>query len=35
LNIVYRIVTRYQGAVSVDSEAGVGTTFTVRFPLQD
>lgn len=32
LNIVYRIVTRYQGTVSVDSEEGVGTTFSVRFP---
>lgn len=34
LNIVYRIVTRYQGSVSVDSEEGVGTTFSVRFPTE-
>ena len=34
LHIVWRIVTRYEGTVSVDSTPGVGTTFTMRFPVQ-
>ncbi len=34
LNIVYRIVTKYLGQVTVDSALGDGTTFTVRFPLE-
>lgn len=33
LNIVYRILTRYHGTIAVDSEEGVGTTFSVRLPL--
>lgn len=33
LNIVYRIVTRYQGTVSVESELGQGTTFHLRLPV--
>lgn len=32
LNIVYRIVARYRGTVSVRSEVGKGTTFELRFP---
>jgi signal transduction histidine kinase len=32
LNIVYRILTKYRGTITVDSEVGAGTTFTVRFP---
>jgi PAS domain S-box-containing protein len=32
LNIVYRIVTKYEGTIDVESQEGVGTTFTVRFP---
>jgi PAS domain S-box-containing protein len=32
LNIVYRIVTKYQGTVEVESMEGVGTTFTLKFP---
>lgn len=34
LNIVYRLVTKYRGAVSVESKVGEGTTFSVRFPVQ-
>ncbi|MBX2801598.1 MAG: response regulator [Myxococcales bacterium] len=33
LNIVYRIVTKYRGQVTVDSEVGQGTTFSLRFPV--
>jgi len=32
LNIVYRIVTKYQGHISVRSAPGEGTTFTLTFP---
>jgi signal transduction histidine kinase len=32
LNIVYRILTKYRGQISVESEVGQGTTFLVRFP---
>jgi PAS domain S-box-containing protein len=32
LNIVYRIVTKHEGTIEVDSTEGVGTTFTVKFP---
>jgi signal transduction histidine kinase len=35
LNIVYRIVTKYRGTVSVDSEVGSGTTFDLRFPITE
>ncbi len=34
LNIVYRIMTRYRGHISVDSEMGQGTRFTLRLPLE-
>jgi len=34
LSIVYQIVTKYGGTISVESEEGKGTTFTVRFPVQ-
>ena len=34
LNIVYRILTKYRGQVSVESAEGEGTTFTVSFPLE-
>ncbi len=33
LNIVYRIVTKYEGTIDVESREGVGTTFTIKFPL--
>jgi len=32
LSLVYKIVTKYGGTISVDSEEGKGTTFTIRFP---
>jgi PAS domain S-box-containing protein len=32
LNIVYRIVTNYQGTIDVESKGGIGTTFTLKFP---
>lgn len=32
LNIVYRIVTKYRGTISVESEPGRGSTFELRFP---
>lgn len=32
LNIVYRIVTKYEGTIEVESTEGVGTTFTIKFP---
>jgi signal transduction histidine kinase len=33
LTIVYRIVTKYNGFVSVASKLGEGTIFTIKFPL--
>ena len=35
LNIVYRILTLANGSISVDSEYGKGTTFTVVLPLTE
>ena len=35
LNIVYRIVTKYQGHISVQSDEGSGTAFVMRFPRED
>ena len=32
LNIVYRLVTKYRGSITVDSAASGGASFTVRFP---
>ena len=34
LNIVYRILTKYQGTVTLESTVGTGTTFHLRFPAQ-
>lgn len=34
LNIVYRLVTKYRGTVTVQSTVGEGTTFVVQFPSQ-
>jgi PAS domain S-box-containing protein len=33
LSIVHRIVTKYGGAIAVESEEGHGTSFRIRFPL--
>jgi len=35
LHIVSRIVDKYDGTISVDSQGGNGTTFTLRFPARD
>lgn len=35
LHIVWRLVTKYGGSISVDSKAGIGTTFSMRFPIED
>ena len=35
LSIVYQIVTKYGGSINVESEEGRGTTFTLRFPVQN
>jgi C4-dicarboxylate-specific signal transduction histidine kinase len=32
LNIVYRLMTRFGGAIGVESTVGEGTVFTLRFP---
>jgi PAS domain S-box-containing protein len=34
LNIVYRIVTKYEGTVDVESKEGIGTTFIIKFPIR-
>lgn len=34
LNIVYRIVTKYQGQITVESSPGEGTAFLIRFPRE-
>ncbi|MCB9685902.1 MAG: response regulator [Alphaproteobacteria bacterium] len=34
LNIVYRILTKYRGQITVESTEGEGTTFHVRFPIE-
>jgi two-component system NtrC family sensor kinase len=33
LSIVHRIVTKYGGAITVESQEGHGTIFRIRFPL--
>lgn len=33
LSIAYEIIQQHQGSISVDSEVGSGTTFTVRLPI--
>jgi len=35
LNIVYRIVTKYQGNITVQSTEGEGTVFTLHFPADE
>ncbi len=34
LNIVYRIVTKYDGTIDVESKEQMGTTFTIQFPVR-
>ncbi|MED5369879.1 MAG: hybrid sensor histidine kinase/response regulator [Myxococcota bacterium] len=34
LNIVYRILTKYRGTVSVESELGKGSRFSLSFPVE-
>lgn len=34
LSISYGIIERHKGAITVESEIGVGTTFTVRIPVE-
>ncbi len=34
LNIVYRIVTKYEGTIDVESKEEMGTTFTIKFPIR-
>ena len=34
LNIVYRIVTRYEGTIDVESKEQEGTTSTIEFPAR-
>jgi PAS domain S-box-containing protein len=33
LSIVHRLVSKYGGTISVESEEGKGTTFTIQFPM--
>ena len=35
MSVSYGIVTRHQGAISVDSEEGKGTVFTIKFPVRE
>ena len=35
LSIVYTIVVKYGGKISVESEEGIGTTFTITFPADN
>ena len=34
LNTVYRLVTKYDGRIDVESKEEVGTTFTIQFPIR-
>jgi two-component system NtrC family sensor kinase len=34
LNIVYRIITKYKGTIDAESKEGIGTTFTIKFPIK-
>ncbi len=34
LNIVYRIVTKHEGTIDVESKEQIGTTFTIKFPIR-
>ena len=34
MNIAYNIIKKHKGSIDVDSAVGVGTTFTIRIPVQ-
>jgi len=34
LNVAYNIIKKHKGTINVESEAGEGTTFTIRIPVQ-
>ena len=34
LYIVYKILTKYSGAIDIESEPGKGTVFTLKFPTR-
>ena len=34
LNVVFRILTKYRGTISVDSRVGEGTVFTLKIPVE-
>jgi signal transduction histidine kinase len=34
LSIVYKIIEKHAGTISVESEQGKGTTFTITLPIQ-
>ena len=34
LNIVYRIVTKHEGTIDVESKEQIGTTFKIKFPIR-
>lgn len=34
LSIIYGIIQKHNGTISVESEIGIGTTFTIRLPLE-
>jgi signal transduction histidine kinase len=34
LNTVYRLVTKYDGSIDVESKEDIGTTFTIQFPIR-
>lgn len=33
LNVAYNIIKKHQGSINVQSEVGIGATFTVRIPV--
>ena len=34
LNVVFRILTKYRGSITVDSTVGEGTVFTMKIPVE-
>ena len=35
MNVAYNIIKKHHGNIDVESDAGKGTTFTIRIPLMD